>query len=72
MKRLTSTVNSFIEAVVTVSGPVAEFVEVNTFLHSDALYVVERTSDDNLMCTYKKKKKSFIYADSKNKQIYTV
>lgn len=48
-KRLTSTVNAFIEAVVTISGPVAEFVEVDALFCPDALDVVERTSDHNLM-----------------------
>lgn len=56
-KRLTSTVNSLIEAIVAVSGSVAEFVEVNTFLRSDALHVVERTADHNFMCAYRKNKK---------------
>lgn len=60
MRRLTSTVNSLIEAVVAVSGPVAEFVEVNTFLRPDALYVVERTADHNLMCAYRKKKEFYV------------
>lgn len=69
--RLTSTVNSFIEAVLAVSGPVAEFVEMDTFLRPDALYVVERTSDHNLMCAYRKKE-SFMYADCKNKHNFTV
>lgn len=56
--RLTSTVDSFIVAVVTISGPVAEFVEVNAFFCPDALYVVEGTCDHNLMraCGRKKKK----------------
>lgn len=49
-KRLTSTVNSFVEAVVTISGPVAELVEVNALFCPDALDVVEGTSDHNLAC----------------------
>lgn len=62
-RRLTSTVNSFIVAVVTISGPVAEFVEVNAFLCPDALYVVEGTCDHNLMraCGRKKKTGAFLF-----------
>lgn len=41
--------NAFIEAVVTISGPVAEFVEVDTLFCPDALDVVEGTSDHNLV-----------------------
>lgn len=48
---LTSTVNSFIVAVFTISSAVAEFVEVDTFLCPGALYVIQRTSDHHLLCT---------------------
>lgn len=46
---LTSTVNSFIVAVLTVPRPVAEFIEMNTFLRPDTLHVVEGTSDHRLL-----------------------
>lgn len=47
----TSTVNSFVVAIFTVPGSVAEFVEMNTFTRPDALYVIERTSDRHFLCT---------------------
>lgn len=48
---LTSTVNSFIVAIVTVPGPIAKFVEMNTFFCPDALYMIEGTSDHHLLYT---------------------
>lgn len=48
---LTSTVNSFIVAIFTVSGPIAELIEMNTFFWPDALYVIERTPDNHLLRT---------------------
>lgn len=48
----TSTVNSFVVAIFTVPGSVAEFVEMNTFTRPDALYVIERTSDRHFLCTW--------------------
>lgn len=49
--RLTATVNSFVVAILTVSRPVAEFIEMNTFFGADALYVIEGASDHNLLRT---------------------
>lgn len=43
--------NSFIVAFLTVSSPVAEFIEMNTFFCPDALYVIEGASDHQLMRT---------------------
>lgn len=48
---LTSTVDSFIITIVTVSGTIAEFVEVDTFFCPDALYVIEWASYHHLLCT---------------------
>lgn len=48
---LTSTVNSFIVAIFTVSSPIAEFIEMNTLFCPDTLYVVEGTSDHHLLGT---------------------
>lgn len=62
-KRLTSTVNAFIEAVVTISGPVAEFVEVDTLFSPDALDVVEGTSDRNLVRACGGENETFRHAD---------
>lgn len=56
-KRLTSTVNSFVVAVIAISGPVAEFVEVDALFCPDALYVVEGTSDHILMCACRRRRK---------------
>lgn len=62
--------NSFIVAVFTVSGPIAEFVEMNTFFCPDTLYVIEGTSDQHWLCTYNreenKKKKNL----SKPEQLF--
>lgn len=41
---LTSTVNSFIKAILTVYGSVAELVEVNALPGPYALYVIQGTS----------------------------
>lgn len=41
---LTSTVNSFIEAILTIYGSVAELVEVNALPGPYALYVIQGTS----------------------------
>lgn len=41
---LTSTVNSFIKAILTVYGSVAELVEVNALPRPYALYVIQGTS----------------------------
>lgn len=51
---LTSTVNSLVVAILTVSGAIAEFVEVNTFFCPDALYMIEGTSDHHLLCTWRR------------------
>lgn len=48
---LTSTVNSFIVAVFTISSPVTQFVEVDAFFCPGTLYVIEGTSDHHLSCT---------------------
>lgn len=48
---LTSTVDSFVVAVVAIFRPVAQLVEVDAFFCPDALYVVEGTSDHHLLCT---------------------
>lgn len=52
---LTSTVNSFIVAIFTVSGPIAKFVEMNTFFCPDTLYVIEGASDHHFLCTWNRK-----------------
>ena len=46
--------DSFVVAVVAVSRPVAQLVEVDAFFCPDALYVVEGTSDHHLLCTWGK------------------
>ena len=48
---LTSTVHSFIVAVVAIPGPIAQFVEVDTFPGPDALEVVQGASDHHLPLT---------------------
>lgn len=55
---LTSTVDSFVEAVLTVSSPIAQFVEMNALFGPYTLYVVEGTSDLHLPNTYREKKHS--------------
>lgn len=44
--------NTLIVAVVTVSGSIAEFVEMNTLFCPDALDVIEWTSDHHLLRTW--------------------
>lgn len=51
LSALTSTVNSFIVAIFTVSSPIAKFIEMNTFFGPDTLYVIEGTSDHHLLRT---------------------
>ena len=46
--------NSFVKAIFTVPGPIAEFIEMNTLFWPDALYVIEWTSDHHLLCTWKR------------------
>lgn len=65
-RRLTSTVNAFVEAVVTISGPVAEFVEVDALFCPDALDVVEGTSDHNLMRACGGENETFRHASGNN------
>jgi dTDP-4-amino-4,6-dideoxygalactose transaminase len=49
---LTSTVNSFIKAIVTVYGSVAELVEVNALPRPYALYVIQGTSHHHVPRTW--------------------
>lgn len=49
---LTSTVNSFIEAILTIYGSVAELVEVNALPGPYALYVIQGTSHHHVPRTW--------------------
>lgn len=53
--------DAFVVAVVTVSSSVAEFVEVNALFCADALYVVEGTSDHNVLTTWNREEQQQKY-----------